>query len=94
MDMQLCPHIHAPHEPKGPLVVASCDKHSHGVSIQLLAQLDLANGTRFQVQMKDRLTVFHLHLKSRAVRKIRLHYTELELHASVYHMSQISGDPL
>jgi hypothetical protein len=46
------------------------------------------------VQMKDRLTVFHLHLESRAVRKIRLRYTESELHLSVYHMSQISGDPL
>ena len=41
-----------------------------------IAQPDLANGTQFQVQMKDRLTVFHLHLESRAVRKIRLRYTE------------------
>ena len=53
-----------------------------------IAQLDLANGTRFQVQMKDRLTVFHLHLESHAVRKIRLRYTQSELHLSVYHMSQ------
>ena len=42
----------------------------------LIAQPDLANGTRFQVQMKTRLTVFHLHLESRAVRKIRLRYRE------------------
>jgi hypothetical protein len=52
------------------------------------------NGTRFQAQMEERVTLFNLQLESRAVRKIRLRYTESELHASVYYMSQISGDPL
>ena len=38
--------------------------------------------------MKDRLTVFHLQLESRAVRKIRLRYSESTFHAPIYHMSQ------
>ena len=42
-----------------------------------VAQPDLANGTRFQVQIKKRLTVFHQKLESRAVRKIRLRYTRI-----------------
>jgi hypothetical protein len=33
-------------------------------------------------------TLFHMHFESRAFRKIRLRYPRLELHASVYHMSQ------
>jgi hypothetical protein len=45
-----------------------------------IAQPDLANGTRFQVLMKERKMLFHLHLESRAVRmavrKIRLRYPE------------------
>jgi hypothetical protein len=34
-----------------------------------VAQPDLANGTRSQVQMKKHLRLFHLHSESRAVRK-------------------------
>ena len=41
-----------------------------------IAQPDLANGARFQVLMKEREALFHLHLASHAVRKIRLRYSE------------------
>ena len=37
--------------------------------------------------MKECLTVFHQNLELRAVRKIRLRYSESEFHAGVYHMS-------
>ena len=42
-----------------------------------LAQIDLANGTRSQVYIKTPLNLFHMHLESRAVRKIRLRYREI-----------------
>jgi hypothetical protein len=48
-----------------------------------IAQPDLANGTRFQAQMKECLTLFHLHLESRAVRKILLRYREINQFISV-----------
>jgi hypothetical protein len=55
-----------------------------------VAQPDHAilNGTRFQVQIKKHLTLFHQNLESRAVRKIQLRYQQPEdFHAPVYHMS-------
>jgi hypothetical protein len=48
-----------------------------------VAQPDLANGAQFQVQMKKHLTRFHQNLELRAVRKIWLRYSELDLHARV-----------
>jgi hypothetical protein len=42
---------------------------------------DLANGAQFQVQMKTHLTLFHQTLELRAVRKIRLRYSESTVHA-------------
>jgi hypothetical protein len=66
---------------------SSCDKWEN-LGDSRIAKPDLANSTRFQVQIKERytqfqvqskerLTLFNLHLESRAVRKIRLRYTRI-----------------